>query len=72
MSVLRHDERAIVNAELDAAITTTAQSTSFGAVLAARGVTTVALDENGALVEYRPDGTCTVLDAGSPDGPTAP
>lgn len=71
MSVLRSDERLIVNAELDAAITATAQSTSFGEVLAARGVTIVGLDENGALVEYRPDGTCTVLDPGPLDGPSA-
>jgi len=57
-------ESTIVNAELDVAITTKAQTTSFGDVLAAEGVTTVALDENGALVEYRPDGTSTVIDPG--------
>jgi hypothetical protein len=28
---------------------------------AARGVTTVALSEDGQLIEYRPDGTHTVL-----------
>ena len=70
-SALRPDERVIVDAELDAAITATARSTSFGAVLATRGVTTVALDENGALVEYRPDGSSTVLDPGPLDGPSA-
>ena len=31
--------------------------TNLGAVLAARGVTTVALNEQGELTEYRPDGT---------------
>ena len=38
-----------------------AQSVSFGERLAAEGVTTVALDDEGALVEYRPDGSCVVL-----------
>jgi hypothetical protein len=34
---------------------------SFGERLAAEGVTTVALDDEGALVEYRPDGSSVVL-----------
>jgi hypothetical protein len=34
---------------------------SFGMRLAAEGVTTVALDDEGALVEHRPDGSCVVL-----------
>jgi hypothetical protein len=33
------------------------RTTDLGAVLAARGVTTVALNEQGELTEYRPDGT---------------
>ena len=61
MSVLRPDERDVVNAELDAAITVRAQSTSLGN---AAGVTTVALDDDGRLVEYRPDGTSALLDVG--------
>ncbi len=71
MSVLRPDERTVANAEIDAAITAKAQSTSFGDLLVARGVATVALDENGALVEYAPDGTSTVIDPGPLDGPSA-
>jgi hypothetical protein len=62
MSVLRPDEREIVNAELDAAITAKALATPLGAAVSADGVTTVALDDEGRLVEYRPDGTSTVLD----------
>ena len=62
MSALRPDEREIVNAELDAAVAVKAQATPLGAAVAADGVTTVALDDEGRLVEYRPDGTSTVLD----------
>jgi hypothetical protein len=54
---LTRDERAVVNAELDATISATAHRTSFGDRLAAEGVTTVALDDSGKLVERRPDGT---------------
>lgn len=61
MSALRPDEREVVNAELDAAITSRAQSTPLGK---AAGGTTVALDDEGRLVEYRPDGTSALLDAG--------
>lgn len=62
MSVLRADEREIVNAELDAAITAEAHSTPLGAAVSADGVTTVALDDQSRLVEYRSNGTSTVLD----------
>ena len=54
-------ERLVVNAELDASIQSRAGSLSFGDALAAEGMTTVALDEDGALVEYRPDGSTTVV-----------
>ena len=68
MSVLRPDEREIVNAELNAAVTATAQSTPLGRAVSADGVTTVALDDQGRLVEYRPDGTSTILDLVPVDG----
>lgn len=61
MSVLRADERVIVNAEIDAMVTAKAQTTPLGLAASADGVTTVALDDEGRLVEYRPDGTSTVL-----------
>lgn len=68
MSALRPDERLIVNAELDAAVTVKAAATPLGAAMTAEGVTTVALDDEGRLVEYRPDGTSTVLDPIDVDG----
>ena len=54
-------ERSVVNAEIDAAISGAASEISFGEVLAARGVTTVALDEAGHLVRHHPDGTSSTL-----------
>ena len=37
------------------------RDTNYGALLAERGVTTVALDENGEIVEHRPDGSSVAL-----------
>jgi hypothetical protein len=54
-------ERLVANAELDALVQTRAESMSFGRHLASEGVTTVALNDEGALVEYRPDGSTQVL-----------
>jgi hypothetical protein len=62
MSALRADEQAIVNAEIDAAVAAKAQATPLGSAAAADGVTTVALDEDGRLVEYRTDGSTALLD----------
>lgn len=58
---LTAEERTVFNAELDASISEAARSVSFGEVLAARGVTTVALDDNGVLTRYHPDGTTSPL-----------
>jgi hypothetical protein len=55
------EERTVFNAELDAAISQAARRISFGDVQAARGVTTVALDDNGDLTRYNPDGTSSPL-----------
>jgi hypothetical protein len=57
-------EGAVFNAEITAALEESLADSDYGAVLAARGVTTVALDEDGRLVQYRPDGTSTVLSDG--------
>jgi hypothetical protein len=54
---LTAEQRAVFNAELDASISETARRVSFGDVLAARGITTVALDEHGVLTRYAPDGS---------------
>jgi hypothetical protein len=58
---LSAEERTVFNAELDTAISETAANISFGEVLAERGVATVALDENGILTRYNPDGTTSAL-----------
>lgn len=54
-------ETVVFNAEVAAAIEERLSVTDYGRVLADRGVTTVALDGNGDIVEYRPDGSTTVL-----------
>ncbi len=58
---LSAEERAVFNAELDASLSEAARKVSFGNVLAARGVTTVALDKDGVLTRYYPDGTTSPL-----------
>ena len=63
MATLSTEERTVANAEIDARISAAAHSTSFGEVLAAEGVTTVALDDDGHLVRYFPDGTAEPLEA---------
>jgi deoxyxylulose-5-phosphate synthase len=61
---LSPDEQIVVNAELDVAIAEQARRTSFGSELAAEGITTVALGDDGILVAYHPDGTTSPLVAG--------
>ena len=56
------EERVVFNAELDAAIAEAARTIGFGEVFAGRGVTTVALDEQGRLTRYLPDGTTSPLE----------
>jgi hypothetical protein len=58
---LTAEERAVFNAEVDAAVSEATRRISFGEVLAARGVTTVALDDAGVLTRYHPDGTTSPL-----------
>src|SRR3954464_2476495 len=58
---LTAEERAVLSAELDTSIPEAARTTSFGARLAARGVTAVALDDDGVLTRYHPDGTTSAL-----------
>lgn len=48
--------------DLDAAISETARAVRLGDVLAARGVITVALDDEDRLTRYHPDGTPSYLD----------
>ncbi|WP_328356200.1 ParD-like family protein [Mycobacterium sp. NBC_00419] len=55
------EEAVVFNAEISAAIEESLATTDYGAVLAARGVTTVALDENGQIVQYHHDGSTSLL-----------
>jgi hypothetical protein len=57
------EEGAVFNAEIAAAIQERLAGSNYGALLAERGVTTVALDENGDIVEHRPDGSSVALTA---------
>src|SRR5205807_1989334 len=55
------EEGAVFNAEIAAAIQENLAESNYGKLLAQRGVTTVALDENGDIVEHRPDGSSVTL-----------
>src|SRR5947199_8530508 len=51
---LSDDEGIVVDAEVQSRLETRLRTTDLGAVLAARGITTVGLNEQGELTEYRP------------------
>ncbi|WP_029113746.1 hypothetical protein [Mycobacterium sp. URHB0044] len=55
------EEGVVFNAEISAAIEENLSRTNYGDVLAARGITMVALNDDGQIVEYWPDGTSAVL-----------
>ncbi len=55
------DEEVVFNAEITAAIEERLARADYGDVLAARGLTLVALDDDGHIVEYRPGGGSTVI-----------
>lgn len=57
------EEGVVFNAEISAAIQENLAASHYGQLLAQRGVTTVALDDAGRLVEYRADGSSEVLQA---------
>ncbi|WP_129976888.1 hypothetical protein [Rhodococcus sp. Q1] len=54
-------EGRLFDAEIDARLADGLARTDYAEVLAARGVTTVVLDDEGRLVEQRPDGSRRVL-----------
>jgi hypothetical protein len=62
LSDLTPEERLVTNAEADAVVAERLRMVDYGAVLAAEGVSTVALNDDGRLVRYDPDGTSTALD----------
>ncbi|MCV7426473.1 ParD-like family protein [Mycobacterium montefiorense] len=55
------EEGVVFNAEISAAIQENLNESHYGELLAKRGVTTVALNQAGEIVEYRPDGESVVL-----------
>lgn len=58
---LTAEEGVVFNAEISAAIEENLARANYGKTLAARGITTVAIDDDGEVVQYRPDGSTTVL-----------
>jgi hypothetical protein len=62
-SDLTVEEGVVFNAEITAAIEERLARTDYGGVLASRGITMVALDEAGQIVEYWPDGSSAVVTA---------
>jgi hypothetical protein len=62
-SELTVEEGVVFNAEISAAVEESLARINYGAALAGQGITTVALNEAGEIVEHRPDGTSMVLAA---------
>jgi hypothetical protein len=60
-SELTVEEGVVFNAEISAAIDESLARTNYGAALGGQGITTVALNEAGDIVEHRPDGTAVVV-----------
>jgi hypothetical protein len=61
LAELSEEEGVVFNAEVSAAIQEGLADADDGQVRAGRGITTVARDENGQMVEHRPDGTTVVV-----------
>ena len=55
------EEGTVFNAEVAAAVQERLAGTNYRALLAERGVTTGALDENGQVVEHRPEESSVAL-----------
>ena len=55
------EEGAVFNAEIAAAVQERLAGSNYGTLLAERGVTTAALDENGEVLEYRPEESSVAL-----------
>lgn len=64
MTALSVEEGVAFNAEVTAAIEEHLVEAHYGRSLAAEGVTTVAIDDDGHLVEHHPDGSTNLLAAG--------
>lgn len=55
------EEGVVFNAEIAAAVQESLAASNYGEALAQRGITTVALNDDGDIVEYRPDGSAVVV-----------
>jgi hypothetical protein len=66
LSALGTEERFVANVELDVALRERATTTSFGQTLLKAGMTAVALDDNGVLTQFHPDGASHPLDSSQP------
>jgi hypothetical protein len=64
LSELATDERFVANVELDVAIRERAAGTSFGRALLTAGTTAVAIEDNGVLTQFGPDGGSRPLNPG--------
>ena len=64
LSELATEERVVANVELDVAIRERAATASFGRTLLKTGLTAVALDDDGLLTQFFPDGATRPLEAG--------
>ena len=60
---LNLEEGNVFNAEIAATVQEELAGSHYGTLLAERGITTVALNENGDIVEHRPDGSSAALTA---------
>jgi hypothetical protein len=63
LSELATEERVVANVELDVAVRERAATTSFGRTLLKSGLTAVALDDDGVLTQFFPDGATRPLEA---------
>ncbi|MDT5369678.1 MAG: hypothetical protein QOC62_4109 [Mycobacterium sp.] len=63
LTELSEEEGVVFNAEISAAIQESLAEDDYGRLLAGRGITTVALNEDGEMVEHRPDGSSVVVTA---------
>ena len=60
-SDLTVEEGVVFNAEISAAVEESLARTNYGVALAGQGITTVALNDAGEIVEHQSDGTEVVL-----------
>jgi ParD-like antitoxin of type II bacterial toxin-antitoxin system len=60
---LTSEEGVVFNAEISAAIEESLTRIDYGDALSARGITLVALNDDGEIIEYWPDGSSSLMSA---------